>query len=894
MDYTPRSLRALLIEDSVDDAQLIVRALTSDGFEVQWERADSPAAVEAALTVGSFDIILADCRLPNYRGLDVLSAVGRRQLDIPVIVVSGTIGEEAAADAMRAGARDFVSKERLARLAPAVRRELTEAAFRREARAAEAELRMHQQRFQSLVERSTEVIAVMDRDGTMIYCSPTTERVLGYATADYVGHNAFEFIHPEDMPLTQTVLDRLLASAGGVERVTIRARHKEGHWIWMEVAATNLLDDPAVRGVVLNYRDITARRNAEEALQDREALYRATFDESPIGICHASLSGRMSLVNEELARFLGFTREELLGVPFTDVTAPEDTAADLAGVRRLVAGEVESDRREKQYVRKDGSRVWGLRTVSVRRDAAGKPLHLIAIVQDINDRKLAELALQQLQHRHEAILNHSPALIYLKDLEGRFILTNRLFEQKFVVEGDSALGRTAREIFSGRFADADATHDRAALASDGPVTQEITIYERDGAHVYFSIKFALRDASGRAYAVGGIASDISDRKRIEQQFLQAQKMEAFGQLAGGVAHDFNNILAVQLMHFNLLALDPDLPAKAKSILKELEQAANRATSLVRQLLIFSRRHELVTQVLDLNRAVDGVCKMLKRFVGEDIAFTFEPAPQPLWADADPGMIEQVVMNLCVNARDAMPRGGKLTISLRVERRRAIELDGPDAPEADYAAIVVTDTGHGMDEQTRKRIFEPFFTTKPVGRGTGLGLATVHGIARQHRGWVDVDSAPHAGSTFRVYFPLTKAAAANVASTENEFLHGTGRILLAEDEETVRSTAAACLRRAGYEVTEVSDGVQAMMRWDETRGDFDLLVTDMVMPGGLSGLQVAEQLLRAKAELKAVLMTGYNPEQMQGPDADPPNLVRMSKPFSATRLLQTVHDALARK
>ncbi len=344
-----------------------------------------------------------------------------------------------------------------------------------------------------------------------------------------------------------------------------------------------------------------------------------------------------------------------------------------------------------------------------------------------------------------------------------------------------------------------------------------------------------------------------------------------------------------LMQLNLAGLEPGLSEASQSWLKELEHTAQRAAGLTRQMLLFSRRGAIETRTVDLNQVLENVCKMLRRLVGEDIVFELREAGQPMWIEADAGMVEQIVMNLCVNARDAMPQGGKLVVETRFEDRT-----GPPGQSgalvARFVTLVVADTGIGMDPETRKRLFEPFFTTKPVGKGTGLGLATVYGIVKQHHGWVEVDSAPSKGSTFRIYFtyhePLPHsdepAGAAKVRG-------GAERILVVEDDEALRRSMTQCLRNSGYQVTSAASGAEALRMAGGQPPDFDLLITDIVMPGGVNGLQLAARLANLKPTLKVIAITGHyagtEPQEL------PSDIARLPKPFTVEALLERTRAQL---
>ncbi|HEY3760342.1 MAG TPA: ATP-binding protein [Verrucomicrobiae bacterium] len=373
---------------------------------------------------------------------------------------------------------------------------------------------------------------------------------------------------------------------------------------------------------------------------------------------------------------------------------------------------------------------------------------------------------------------------------------------------------------------------------------------------------AIPDTSGTIYRLVGIAEDITQRKETERQFRQAQKMESIGQLASGVAHDFNNLLAIIGGNLELFLMTAkNLDADGKEYLEHIAHAADRAATLNRQLLTFSRSEAMQMQLVSLNDLTASFSKMLRRIVGEHIRVQNDFAPTPPPIKADPGMIEQVLMNLAVNARDAMPKGGQLIIGTEVvpiEASRA-KLD-PRAKVGSFVCLSVRDTGTGIAPENMARIFEPFFTTKGVGKGTGLGLATVFGIAEQHNGWVEVSSEVGVGTIFRVYLPISLEDSAAASPTIGQTVRGgSEKILLVEDEELLRTVFLQTLENYGYVVVVADSGISAQRIWLEHGGRFDLLVTDMVMPGGLTGVELWERLRAQKPGLKVMLTSGYSEE-----------------------------------
>jgi PAS domain S-box-containing protein len=503
-----------------------------------------------------------------------------------------------------------------------------------------------------------------------------------------------------------------------------------------------------------------------------------------------------------------------------------------------------------------------------------------------------EQALRRNERHYRALMEQSLDVVAVVAPDGAVIYQSPSIERVLGWRVPEVLGRSAYDFVHND--DREIATRLIGKVQPGAIAGgTLRLRHRDGS--WRTLEAIVRNLTQDPDVAGIVvnARDITERQKLEAQYLHAQKLEAFGQLAGGIAHDFNNVLVVLLMQFGMMQREPNLPPAITGPLREMEALANRAASLTRQLLIFSRRQEYSMRTLDLNRAIEGVCGMLKRLIGENIEFNFQPAASPLWVEADVGMIEQVAVNLCVNARDAMPEGGRLSVTLASELRGS-EMQSDRGDRQLYACLVVADTGCGMDEETRKRVFEPFFTTKPVGQGTGLGLATVYGIARQHHGWAEVETAPHRGSTFRVFFPCVPAP----VDPRNEDLAqpptgGTESVLLVEDEEFVRHAFALCLRRAGYAVVEAANAAEAVNAWHERGGAFALLLTDMLMPGR-SGLDLAMELVAAQPALRVIVASGYTAQPAGSGSPFTPHLLYLAKPCSPDQLLRTIRTALDAK
>jgi two-component system cell cycle sensor histidine kinase/response regulator CckA len=457
---------------------------------------------------------------------------------------------------------------------------------------------------------------------------------------------------------------------------------------------------------------------------------------------------------------------------------------------------------------------------------------------------------------------------------------------------DEIIGRTPAELFLWEKPELSDQWAASLLRQEAVHDQEANIRTQDGNLHEVLVSCSLMSFGGEAHMLM-LVQDVAERALLERQLRQAQKMEAIGQLAAGVAHDFNNILTVIQGHSGLLERAFPQGTPPPKSLGEISKAAVRAATLIRQLLMFSRKQVMQFRHLDLNESLTSAIKMLERLVGEHVQIEFRPQPKLAAVYADASMMDQIAMNLAVNARDAMPNGGTLRISTSLETiHRAPTPMDPEQRDGDFVCLTFCDTGAGMDTQILSRIFEPFFTTKPLGKGTGLGLSTVFGIVRAHQGWLNVDSKPNQGTTFRIYFPAScQPAEKSEPIPETGLRSGRETVLVAEDEDALREMVVSVLRIQGYTVLEATSGKQALEIWQRADRPIDLLLTDLVMPGGMMGSELAEHLLNQSPDLKVIYTSGYSPG-MAGRDASV--LKRrnfLPKPYSIGKLAQFVRECL---
>lgn len=513
------------------------------------------------------------------------------------------------------------------------------------------------------------------------------------------------------------------------------------------------------------------------------------------------------------------------------------------------------------------------------------------------NRKRTDAELRAIDGRYRQIVQTANEGIWVTDEQDRVTFANQRLARM--------LGYTPEELLhqpAGNFIDPSEFADhqyRLQSARQGQPTQyERRLRHKDGRELWAWVSGSpLFDELGRYRGGFAMFTDVTERRHLESQLRQAQKLESVGQLAGGIAHDFNNILAAIMMHLSLLRQHPHLDGETVEALQELEVETKRAANLTRQLLMFSRRSVIQPRGVDLNDLVHNLLKMLGRLLGEHIAISFDCQSQLPPVEVDVGMIEQVLMNFAVNARDAMPNGGKLTIATHLVELdpKSVKLHSERRPGR-FVMLSVADTGVGMDEGTLKRIFEPFFTTKEVGKGTGLGLPTAHGIIKQHHGWIEVQSQPGQGSTFAVYLPVKPLTSvpSEAPTTVSPVVGGKGTLLLVEDEEIVRRPIGTFLRKLGYQVLEAANGNQAFLLWRRHQEQIDLLFTDMVMPGGVSGLELAEKLRGEKPQLKVIISSGYSTEfSMQGVPTSA-GYVYLPKPSPSGAIAAAVRECLEKK
>jgi two-component system cell cycle sensor histidine kinase/response regulator CckA len=639
---------------------------------------------------------------------------------------------------------------------------------------------------------------------------------------------------------------------------------------------------------------IAERHVAQQArLRDRELRFRRLFESGVAGVTISDLDGNFKEANDAFLRMLGYERDDMLAGRLNwEVISPLDRLVPDTEDRAQLRATGFLPLRERVYVHKDGRHVAAL----VGSAALEGTTECISYVADISARKSVEEALRASETRYRLLFEQSPFPKFLFDYETRvFLAVNEAAVRNYGYSRQEFLAMTLDDIRP----QADVEELRSQAATTPLGTNNVGVWRhtrKDKRVIDVEVTVHKFPLDGRSCGLAE-AIDVTERNRMELQARQTQKMEAIGCLAGGVAHDFNNILSVILSYSELLVSTLKAGDPMREDLEEILAAGRRAAELTRQLLAFSRQQVLQPKVLDLNAVIEGIGKMLVRVVGEDVQLSILGGEGLGTVKADPGQVEQVLMNLAVNARDAMPSGGRLTIeTANVELDSDYASAHPGVEPGPFVMLAVTDTGCGMSAATRERIFEPFFTTKDKGKGTGLGLATVFGIVQQSDGSVWVQSEPGEGTTIKVYLPRVASAGAPATDAPvgaTRVLRGSETILLVEDEQVVRTLVRTILERHGYDVLEAQSGGDALVICEQHKATIHVLLTDVVMPR-MSGRQLAERIGVLRPETKVLYMSGYTDDSVVRHGVLDSEVAFLQKPITPETLTKKVREVLDSK
>lgn len=753
---------------------------------------------------------------------------------------------------------------------------------------AEQLLTVSEQRYRTVVEAVLEGVCILDRDYRFKFVNRRGAEILGYSPEELQGMPSMTIIHPADHELA--LAQRQRRRDGTLDRFECRLLSRPGKVVWTLVAARPLYVDGQWDGELTVLTDITDRKAAESALQHALARLRAIFENAASGIATFDSEGRLIECNAALEKMLGYSASELAGKPLAEITHPEDEENS----RRLFAA-VRSDPAhhrsiETRYIRKDAQAVWVRLSLSSVRRQDGEHWFSLAVIDDITEEHKANESAAQLAR----IVETTEDGIFSTSLDGTILSWNRGAERLYGYHASECVGQQAASLLP--LERGPSWKDLLAdIGSGGSLDcLEMTHVGKSGAPTPVALTMSpITDRGGKIIGVSSIIRNLTEKKKtalLEEQVRQSQKLEAIGRLAGGVAHDLNNMLMVVTSYTELMQeqLEPSSPLQRNA--QQVRRAAERAAGITRQLLAFSRKQILSPAVLDLKELTDETLKMIKRLIGEDIRIVYSPGSGPATIEADPGQIVQVLMNLCVNARDAMPQGGELTVAITSETVSATSARAAKPMIAGkYFVLAVRDNGLGMSKEVQTHIFEPFFTTKETGKGTGLGLPTVYGIVKQSGGYIWVTSEEGQGTEFLLYFPAVERKVNKPETAKPVPQPVRGTVLVVEDEDALRQSIAAYLSELGFTVICAADGQQALEKLASGPSRIDILLTDVVMPR-VSGRELAEKLGAEHPNLRVVFMTGYTDEAVVRHGLLRPGTVLLQKPFALSVLGEKIAAA----
>ena len=758
-----------------------------------------------------------------------------------------------------------------------------------ERKLAELAIRASEERFRNLVETTSDWIWEVDEAGRYTYVSPRIRDLVGYEAEELLGKTPFDLMPEDEARRIRAAFAEFIKERKPFRSLENTNRHKDGRDVILETSGVPVFDDAGVfRGFRGIDRDITERRQAEEAVRTSEARYRALVDSNVIGVHLANTNGEIKDANDKFLEMIGYSRADLEAgrVRWDTMTPPESRAAD-DYIKQQALTNGFCPPIEKEFVHKNGNRVAVRVTIAMMEANEGDG---ITLVEDITDRKQKE---QELLHLAAAVEQTADSIV-ITDIEGNIRYVNPAFERITGYSKQEAIGQNPRVLQSSK-ADESVYRDQWETITSGHVwSGQLTSKRKDGTLFEERVTISpVCDSSGATVNYVAVKQDITLQKQLEQQLQGAQRLEAIGQLAGGVAHDFNNLLMAILGYSDLALAKLDPNDRAANNVREIKKAGDRAAGLTRQLLAFSRKQILEPHVLDLNSVIDDVNKMLRRLIGEDIELITKCACDLGTVKADPTQIEQVIMNLVINARDAMPQGGRLMVETRnVTLDSDYTLQHQPVEAGEYVLLAVTDTGCGMDSETQARIFEPFFTTKEFGKGTGLGLSTIYGIVKQSGGYVWVYSEVGEGTTFKIYLPRVDEPVECIKadSTTETIKNGTGTVLLVEDDSSVREVTAQFLEAAGYQVLKADSGNEALAIVTEHAEEICLVITDVVMPE-MSGRQLSERLAELIPKSRVLFMSGYTDDAIVRAGIGEKDIAFLEKPFTPQMLTRKVSEVL---
>ena len=856
-----KPLKVLMVEDSADDAKLIVREVSKGGYDPDVTQVQTAEAMRKALEKGKWDIVLSDYRMPGFSGLQALEILKKSGSDIPFILISGTVGEDVAVEAMKAGACDYVMKGHLNRLDVAIERELHEARIRHEGEQAREALRQSEARYRILFEQTADIILQLEimPSGIPVIreANSAAFRLLGYKRDELIGQPV-SFIN-EAIPGASKVVGERRQNVLSGPGTVFEARHrcKDGTVRDFECLGTEMQIGSKTFAISVE-RDITERKRAEEALWVKNWAIESTIS----AIATSDMEGNLNYVNPAFLKLWGYNSPaEVLGKPSVEFWQMSEKAAAILEAVRTKGGWIG----ELVAQGKDGCFFDVQVSSSMVVNHTGQPVCIYASFADITGHKRAEVALQESEARYRAIFNASAEGILIADLETKIFnyanpsICRMLGYTENELTTMSVADIHPKDALQGVIAEFEAQARGEKILAEG-----LPCLRKDGTVFYVDVNAVKIIIDGKA-CNAGFFRDITERRqseakreKLEEQLRQSQKLEAIGQLSSGVAHDFNNLLGVIMGYAELLKLNRGTASDLEHHVRSIISACVKAAGLTKQLLSFARKAPIEFKKIDLSIVIKNVVEIIGRTIDRRVEIILDVQEQSAIISGDWSLLENAFLNVAINARDAMPEGGRLSVTLKTVdlSRAALPDEHGEVMEGPYVRISIADTGTGMSKEIKDRIFEPFFTTKEVGKGTGLGLPSVYGCVKQHLGYITVESQDGRGTEFTIYLPVIKPTAAIESVKEEATFHpGTGELLIVDDETAYHETMTEIFRGLGYTVHCCADGAGAVAFYREHKSAINVVILDINMPR-MNGLQCLRFLKEINPGVKVIVTSGY--------------------------------------
>jgi len=897
-----KELRILILEDVPTDAELMKEELQKGGILFTSKCVETREDFIKELKGFIPDLILSDYTLSQFDGMAALELTREIAPAAPLIMVTGPLTEETAVECIKSGAADYVLKHRLSHLVPAVENALKNRRAREEKEWLEEALWTAALEWRAAFDALNDPLALMDPERRIQRCNKAMAHLLGRPFSEIIGRNCCELVHGKPGPIKGCPVERMRKTQ---ERETLLLSVRER---WFNIVADPMFDENKnFVGFVHIMSDVTERKQAEKALQESEQRYRQVVENAVEIIYTTDSNGNFTFANSAALKASGYTLTELRLYNYLDLVVPEHRNRLSELYKRQFREKLPATYAEFPFFSKSRDVVWfGQNASLVMEEDRIVGFHLIA--RDITERKQAEEKLRQSEKQYRLLAENATDVIWTTDTDLRITYISPSVTRMlgYTVEEFLAQERLNLTPSSNLMAQKVLEEELAVEKGEEKDLHRSRILELEVPCKDGSIKWTetsasfIRDLKDNATGILGVTRDITERKgaeeklrQTEEQLRQSQKMEAMGRLAGGIAHDFNNLLTIIRGYSQLFLHDLKKGDPMEKGIEQIEKATHRAADLIRQLLAFSRRQVMEMRPLDLNNLLSDLEKMLRRIIGEDIVLANLLAEDLGRIKADPGQIEQVLINLVVNARDAMPSGGKITIeTAHVVLDEEHARDQTDLPSGPYVELSISDTGIGMAPEVRDRIFEPFFTTKEKGKGTGLGLSTVYGIVKQSGGDICVFSEPGKGTTFKIYLPIANEPLKERKGkvVEEKMPRGKETILIVEDFEEVRELAVEVLERQGYKLLKAGNGNETLQICKGYKDQIHLMVTDVVMPG-MSGRELADRIKSFHPGMKILYTSGYADDTVVRYGVPMEGVNYLQKPFTMEGLARKVREVL---